>query len=214
MREKSFTFVKILYKIVVMEKLKQFLSSIIYINEKDWEYIQDVSTISSHKKGENLNFLTNHPRKIAFIISGIVRSFIIEENGKDFTWNFHYFTENSLVNNLFVVDYQSLLKDEDSSLHFEVLQNCKIIIIEYAILQQLYKTETKWQEYGRKVTEEAYIIARTRAMILLSKSALERLKILKKEFPDIFTQVPDYHIATYLGISPQTLSRLKKEHDI
>ena len=192
-----------------MEKLKHFMQKIIDITDGEWRYIQSVITIKSFSKGENLNFLTKKPRQIAFILSGIVRSYIIEEDGKDYTWNFHIYDDNASVNNLFVVDYLSLLTDTDSMLHFDVLENCEIIFLDYAILTKSYTTHEKWQTYGRTVTEDAYIISRKRATSLLTKSAKERLQILEKEYPSIFEKVPNYYIASYLGITPQSLSRLQ-----
>ena len=192
-----------------MERLKHFMQKIIEISDEEWEYIQEVSTVKSFLKGANLNFLTQEPRKIAFILSGIVRSYVIEEDGKDYTWNFHMYSKDSPVNSLFVVDYLSLLTDTESILHFDVLKECQIIFLDYSLLRQLYTTNKKWQAYGRIVTEEAYIISRKRAITLLSKSAKERLRILEEEFPSIFDKVPNYHIASYLGMTAQTLSRLK-----
>jgi len=192
-----------------MEKLKNFMKEIIDINDEEWEYIKNVSTVKSFAKGENLNFLTQTPRKIAFIFSGIVRSYIIEEDGKDYTWGFHIYKKSAPVNTLFVVDYLSLLTDTDSILHFDVLEECQIVFLDYSLLVELYSQNLKWQHYSRTITEEAYVLTRKRALILLSKSAKERLEILKKEFPSIFQKVPNYYIASYLGITPQSLSRLQ-----
>ncbi len=194
-----------------MEKLRHFMQKIIDITDEEWSYIQSVSTIKSFSKGENLNFLTEKPRQIAFILSGIVRSYLIEEDGKDYTWNFHIYSENASVNNLFVVDYLSLLTDTDSMLHFDVLEDCEIIFLDYTILTNSYIHNEKWQTYGRTVTEDAYIISRKRTATLLTKSAKERLQILEKEYPTIFDKVPNYYIASYLGITPQSLSRLQHE---
>jgi len=185
------------------------MQTIIEISDEEWRYIQSVSTVKTFSKGENLNFLTQTPRKIAFILSGIVRSYVIEEDGKDYTWNFHIYSKNSPINSLFVVDYLSLLTDTESILHFDVLKECQIIFLDYSLLTQLYTTSKKWQSYGRIVTEEAYVISRKRTHTLLSKSAKERLQILEDEFPSIFNKVPHYHIASYLGMTAQTLSRLK-----
>ncbi|MCH9812865.1 MAG: Crp/Fnr family transcriptional regulator [Epsilonproteobacteria bacterium] len=187
------------------------MQKIIDITDEEWSYIQSVSTIKSFSKGENLNFLTEKPRQIAFILSGIVRSYLIEEDGKDYTWNFHIYSENASVNNLFVVDYLSLLTDTDSMLHFDVLEDCEIIFLDYTILTNSYIHNEKWQTYGRTVTEDAYIISRKRTATLLTKSAKERLQILEKEYPTIFDKVPNYYIASYLGITPQSLSRLQHE---
>ncbi len=198
----------------VMEKLKTFVSSLVDLTESEWDFLRQAATVSTLKRGENLSFLTHKPRQMGFMFSGVVRSFVIEEDGKDYTWNFHFYSKGGHVNNLFVGDYASLLTDTDSILQFEVLQDCEIVFLPYSALTTLYHDSEKWERYGRKTTEQAYIIARERALTLLTKSAGQRLALLQRDFPSLFEKVPNYHIASFLGITPQTLSRLQREANI
>ena len=197
-----------------MEKLKTFISSIVKLTDNEWDFLRQAATISTFARGENLDFLAHKPRQMGFMFSGVVRSLMIEEDGKDYTWNFHFYSPDGHVNNLFVGDYASMLTDRDSMLQFEVLQDCEIVFLPYSALTTLYSNSEKWQRYGRKITEQAYVIARDRAMTLLSKSAGQRLALLQRDFPDLFEKVPNYHIASFLGITPQTLSRLQREAGI
>ena len=191
-----------------MDKLRDFIETIIELDNDEWEELSRQCICTIHSKGESLNYLTDR-RQIAFIFSGVVRSYIVEENGKDYTWNFHYNGNDARVNNLFVVDYMSLLTEKEAVLNFDVLENCEVVSMPYKLLISLSEQYEKWQKYCRVVTEEAYLITRERTLTLLCKSASERLSILKEDFPDIFEKVPDYYIASYLGIAPQTLSRLQ-----
>jgi len=193
-----------------MDKLRHFLETIIELDDDEWLGISKQCTCTTHSKGESLNYLTD-TRKIAFIFSGVVRSYVVEVDGKDYTWNFHYSGNDAKINNLFVVDYMSLLTGEKAVLNFDVLEECEVVSLPYEVLLSLSAQYEKWQRYCRIVTEEAYLITRERTLTLLCKSASQRLNILKDNFPDIFEKIPDYYIASYLGIAPQTLSRLQNK---
>jgi CRP-like cAMP-binding protein len=145
------------------------------------------------------------------INSGIARSYIIKEDGKDFTWHFHFSNENSAnLKNFFIVDYASFTHQEPSKMNFEALEDCEVIIIDYQVLEKLYNSDIKWQFLGRIIAQEAYYLTHHRTISLLTLTSQERLDDLVNEYPNIFEQVPHYHIASFLGISPQHLSRLRK----
>jgi len=78
-------------------------------------------------------------------------------------------------------------------------------------LFRLYASDDKWQMFARKIAEDAYCATRDRTLTLLTKNAKERLEILENYFPDIFTRVSQQHIASYLGITRQSLNRLRRD---
>ena len=144
------------------------------------------------------------------IKSGVARSYIIKEDGKDFTWHFHFSNEHTTnLKNIFIVDYASFTHQEPSKMNFEALEDCEVLIIEYDSLEKLYNAEMKWQYLGRMIAQDAYYLTHHRTISLLTLSAKERLDSLIEEYPNIFGLVPHYHIASFLGIAPQHLSRLR-----
>jgi CRP-like cAMP-binding protein len=197
-----------------MHKLKNYINSFIALSEEDWMQMVKFFKPYSYKKGEFIYGSSDIPTEVNFIVKGVVRSFKMEEDGKDFTWAFYYLNdevlEHRMISDVCVVDYASFLRNESAELAFEVMENCTLMTITKKDLFELYSSDDKWQMFARKIAEDAYCATRDRTLTLLTKNAKERLKILESYFPDIFKRVSQQHIASYLGITRQSLNRLRR----
>ncbi len=194
-----------------MRKLKDFIGKYIELTDEDLKQFSQHVKIKKYKKNEIIHHIGDVFKNIMFINSGIARSYIIKEDGKDFTWYIHFSNDNSAnLKNFFIVDYASFTHQEPSKMNFEALQDCEVFIIEYEVLEKLYNSDIKWQFLGRIIAQEAYHLTHHRTISLLTLTAKERLDNLIEEYPNIFEKVPHYHIASFLGIAPQSLSRLRK----
>ena len=198
-----------------MYKLKNYINSFIALNEEDWMEMMMLFKSYSYKKGEFIYGSSDIPAEVNFIVKGVVRSFKMEEDGKDFTWAFYYLNdevmEHRMISDVCVVDYASFLRNESAELAFEVMEDCTVMTITKKDLFELYASDDKWQIFARKIAEDAYCATRDRTLTLLAKSAKERLEILEVYFPDIFKRVSQQHISSYLGITRQSLNRLRKD---
>ena len=99
----------------------------------------------------------------------------------------------------------------NDNLSFEVLEDCQLLSIQYDELQELYHQYKNGERFGRLMAEEAYCAAHSIVMDRLTKTAAVRYKEFIENTPFLLDKVPQYHIATLLGITPQSLSRIKKE---
>ena len=198
-----------------MEKLKRYINSFIPLKEDDWREMMMLFKAYSYKKGEFIYGSSDVPAEVNFIVKGVVRSFKMEEDGKDFTWAFYYLNdevmEHRMIADVCVVDYASFLRNESAELAFEVMEDCTVMTITKKDLFELYESDDKWQMFARKIAEDAYCATRDRTLTLLTKNAKERLEILEAYFPDIFRRVSQQHIASYLGITRQSLNRLRRD---
>lgn len=194
-----------------MIEYRKFISSVIEVNDEEWESIQDIFKKAKYKKGELLSKEGDIFKQIFFITKGIIRSYFIDYKGRDFTWHIHYSGAEANMKNLFVVDYASLTKQEPSKLFFEVIEDAELISISNKSLLQLYASSNKWQKLGKIMADTAYYITHHRTLSLLTESAELRYERLVKEDPHILQIVPQYYIASYLGITPQSLSRIRTE---
>jgi CRP-like cAMP-binding protein len=114
------------------------------------------------------------------------------------------------MTNLFVVEYDSFLHQKPSSIHIEVLEDCEMVSVSYEDVQFLYSKLKKGERFGRLMAQEAYSILHQMIIDRQTKSAKDRFDEFVSKTPHLLDKVPQYHIATYLGITPQHLSRLKK----
>jgi len=166
--------------------------------------------IRRYKKGEEIFFENDIWSEIMYINSGIVRSYIINAQGKDFTRQFYFNSDESSVANLFVLDLTSLTTQMPSKRGFTVLEDCETIVFSRESLYALYDNHKTWERIGRKMAEFAYIDMDRFYCDLLTKTPKERYEDLQHSMSDLLCKVPQYHIASYLGVTPVTLSRIRK----
>jgi CRP-like cAMP-binding protein len=146
-----------------------------------------------------------------FINSGLVRSFTLDEDGKDYTWGIHFNDENAKMYHLFVIDYESFIKQTPSALSYEVLEDCELVSMKYKNVQFLYGYFKKGEHFGRIMAECAYKRVHSVLLERIRLSEKQTLENFMKTTPFLMDKISQYHIASYLGMRAQTLSKLKKE---
>jgi len=94
---------------------------------------------------------------------------------------------------------------------FEILEDAEFEVITIDDLDAIFDMDMKWQHFGRMMIHDTwYASTYKRVISLMSETAQERYDRLLDEYPTIFKKVKSYHVASYLGIAPQTLSKLRK----
>jgi len=192
------------------KQLQSYLSSMSQLSEDDWQLLRDELTVINFDK--NANFLSHADlcNEIMFLTNGVARSYVIDSNGRDYTCNFHFNDPASSIKNVFVTDYASIIRNEESKLYFESLTEVEVILIPVSKVKKLYESNAHWGRIGRIIAEEAYYITQQRTLSLLTMTATERYEQLINHMPSIVSLIPELYVASYLGITPQSLSRIKK----
>jgi len=194
-------------------KYKYFIAKYVKLNDIDWKLIQSKLKIKKFKKNEIIHHSGDISSATMFVNSGLARSYILDENGKDNTWSIHFNDNNATTVNLFIGDYESFINQTPSQFTIEVLEDCEVVSLDYDDVQFLYDNTKIGNKFGRLIAQEAYTYLHHSIIIRQTKPAKERFDIFMQNTPYLLDKVPQYHIATFLGITPQHLSRLKKEYD-
>jgi len=192
------------------KQLQSYLFSISQLSDDDWQLLSNKLTIVSFDKNVNFHSHGNLCNEIMFLTSGVARSYVIDCNGRDYTCNFHFNDPASSIKNVFVTDYASIIRNEESKLYFESLTEIEVILIPVSQVKKLYEGNANWGRIGRIIAEEAYYITQQRTLSLLTMTATERYEQLINHIPSTISLIPELYIASYLGITPQSLSRIKK----
>jgi CRP-like cAMP-binding protein len=161
------------------------------------------STPRSIAKGTIITDYSKIEKHIYFINSGIFQMTIqhdLEEKIIDF-----YFADS------FVCAYTSFIRQTPSDVRITALTDCMVETIYYDEVQAAYKESLLANKLGRVLTEQIYMIKSSREKDFLIKSAEERYAELIARRPDIIKLIPGYKIAQYLGIKPESLSRIRKD---
>ncbi|MCE7040829.1 Crp/Fnr family transcriptional regulator [Dyadobacter sp. CY312] len=156
----------------------------------------------TYKKGEFYNEYKNVCKHLGFILNGVFRTYYTDSEEEK---NVFFFSQNQIV-----VSYKSFVTQTPCNYYTESMTEATILYIHYDHLQKLYRQSQQWEKFGRLVAETAFDIAMTRAEHFLFLTPEQRYLDLLEKHPDIFNNVPLYHIASYLGIQGPSLSRIRK----
>ena len=195
-----------------MKYFRKMIEHFITVNDDEWDYICAKLKKTEVDKGTIIHHSGEIFSEIWFVKSGVARSYFIDIDGKELTWQLYFRgkTKNGL--NHFLDDSVSYYENTGSMLYFEALEDSVFYSISLAELDEFISTSKKWEHLTRIWLHDTYFSATYKRVIsLMSETAKERYKRLIDECPQIENKVKSYHIASYLGIAPQTLSKIKNE---
>jgi CRP/FNR family transcriptional regulator, anaerobic regulatory protein len=139
--------------------------------------------------------------KLYLIEKGSFRSFFIKD-GNDIT-DFFFF-ENS-----FATDFASFYGNKPSLLNLVCQEEVEVLEVKKSDLLAFYQTNIKFNEIGRITAEYAFLLIEERLRLLHTESLEVKYNWMIANFPFVFQRVPQYHIASFLGVKPQSLSRIR-----
>ena len=187
-----------------MQQIKAYLDQIATISNSDWDFFNSKlqrRVIQKKAVFLKLNEIENH---ISFIESGVVRLFIPKQNPeKEITFGFSF-------KNQFISAYDSFLTQKPSAYQLQALTETTILSITYTDLQEVYKATQIGNLIGRLTAERLFLIKSKREQNLLNLTAEELYIKLFKELPELLKEIPLKYISSYIGVTAQALSRIRK----
>lgn len=186
-----------------MDNFKLFLDTFFPIQQKTWDVMMPFFSIRELKKGDFFSREGQIAKELAFLNSGVVRAFYTSQTGKEYTKRF--FTSPSIIGS-----YSSLITETPSLYSQQALTTCNIFVANYKQVLELYDAHLDLERLARKFAENSFVFNEIKELEVVLLDATERYFRFKKEYPDLEEIIPQYHIASYLGISPTQLSRIRK----
>ncbi len=183
---------------------KYFLRQITPISDKEFDETVIFFQEQTLRKGDFFVKQGKICRQIAFINKGVLRTFYLNNKAEETTSCFC--TENSLT-----TSYKSYILQQPSTLSIQALEDTELLVIDYENLERLYSTSMVWQNIGRAFAQREYIVMEQYASVLNNETAKEKYLRLLKEQPTVLQKANIEDIASYLGITRRTLSRIRQE---
>ncbi|MBO0937118.1 Crp/Fnr family transcriptional regulator [Fibrella sp. HMF5335] len=184
------------------DRLLQQLNTIASLTETEEQAFVAITTTRRLRKKEWLMRQGDICRMVTFIYSGSLRLFHTVD-GEEKTIQF--FFENALY-----TDYLSFLTGQPTLENVQALEDCALVQFSRTDLEQLYQQHPVFERIGRISAERAFLSLSARNTLLTNQSPEVRYQQLIRARPDLFQRVPQYHIASFLGIKPESLSRIRK----
>ncbi|HEX8576259.1 MAG TPA: Crp/Fnr family transcriptional regulator [Flavobacterium sp.] len=187
-----------------MKELKLYLDRILPLSHDEWQSFSSLFSEATLEKGEYFSIEERTETKMGFLLKGVVRAFYRNQNGIEY--NKTFFTDNE-----FFGPYAALVTHQINHINIQALTDCTILTASYSKITDLFSSYRKVETLARLIAEQFYIEKEKREIELVLLQANERYTLFKKEYPTIENLIPQYHIASYLGITPTQLSRIRSK---
>ncbi|OJJ23987.1 Crp/Fnr family transcriptional regulator [marine bacterium AO1-C] len=184
--------------------LQQYFNAISLLNQDTWDTIFPLFKPTTLKAEEYFAEQNAIAKEIAFLESGCVRAFFTNAEGKEY--NKQFFVGPSLIG-----AYTSLLQDTPNRIPQQALTDCKIWVVNYQALEQNYAKFHDLERLARKIAEYYFLEKERKELEMALQDATQRYFNFRQQFPTLEQLIPQYHIASYLGISATQLSRIRRK---
>lgn len=184
--------------------LKTFFNKLTPISPESWSKFSALFTPQFLKKGEYYITEGEIAKEIGFLENGVMRAFYRTNDAVEY--NKHFF-----LNPCFIGGYSSLITKIPNQINQEALTDCRILTAPYYEVQALYANHPDIERAARILAELLFAQKEQKELEIVLLDADKRYEIFQRDFPQLEQLIPQYHIASYLGITPTQLSRIRKK---
>ncbi len=188
--------------VAIMEQIRKYFEQTFKLTDQDWVTFSSKLTRIEVSKRQLLLKAGQTENYLSFVEKGIIRLYISTDD-RDLTFAFGF-------DNGFMSAYDSFLTRQPSIYNVETLTPTLLWRLRYDDLQTIYKETEIGNNIGRKASEDLFLKKSKRELSLLNDTAEQRYLKLFSEQPKLIQQIPLKYIASYIGITPQALSRIRK----
>lgn len=186
------------------DALLQYMASYIQLDPEEEETLLTKIKFRPYLKNQFLVQAGDISKYTYFILKGCVKAFHLDENGQQHIRDF-------AIENWWTGDLGSFLSQEPGQYYVQCIEDCQIAQISYDDMEVLYGLVPKMERLFRIIIQKAYVVSQKRITQYQSLTAIEKYRRFKNEYPKFVERIPQYLIASYLGITPEFLSSIRKQ---
>ncbi|TNJ65492.1 Crp/Fnr family transcriptional regulator [Paenibacillus hemerocallicola] len=168
---------------------------------EEWDVFVERTQLKRISQGTHLVRAGDGVKHAYFCSVGLFRLYYALDDGKEYNKSFSRAPD-------FVTSYGAMIRGTPSYFSIQALEDSAVIEVPYALLRELTDRSHSWERFVRHSVEQLYLKKEERERQLLYLDAEERLRLFRDKYPGLENRIPQYHIASYLGISPVSLSRI------
>ena len=189
-----------------MEKLINYLLQFGNLNKQQIDYINDKIVFKEIKKGDYYQEAGKTPREIIFLTEGIMRVCYYNNQGDEVTK--YFFDENN-----FIADINSYNQEIPATEYIQAITDCKYLSFSKETMKDISMTIIEWDHIIAKITAKAFAEKINKISPMMNEDATERYLSFFEKFPTLVNRIPLSYLASYLGITQSSLSRIRKNID-
>jgi CRP-like cAMP-binding protein len=187
-----------------MKPLIKMIADIQPLNETEKDAFLGKLTAKTYKKNDFFVTAGGRSHQLAYMVTGYMRTYHLNDKGEEITSEFS-------SPNTFTGSYYSFYTQQPSFEFIQTITDCEVLLLSYETLQELYKTSFAVNVLGRKMLERSCIRRELRLKKMITLPASDRYEWFREEFAEINQIAQLQHIASFLGIKPETLSRIRRK---
>lgn len=184
--------------------LKQIIRSTADVPEDLVDKLIVMGNLVHYQKGKHLIMAGEIPDTIGFNLDGIFRFYYTDEEGNESTKSFS-------IKGKPVISYSALVQRRPSYFSIEALSDVSVLQFPFDLWKEVMDSDLRWCPFTFKLVEAVYIMKEMRERSLLLENATTRYLNFRKDYPDLEGHIKLYHIASFLGMTPETLSRVRNK---
>lgn len=186
----------------MFEQLKESIEQHVSLSDEEWELCKNSFRPKRMLKRQFLLQEGNVCRELAFVEKGALYSYSVDSKGNQHVLRFAF-------GGWWIADLQSFFTNNPSTLNIELLEDSKLLVLDRKNHEQLLQEISGYERYHRVILQNAYVALQQRLENGLGLTAEEKYARLIKQNPEFMNRVPLNLVASYLGMSPETLSRVR-----
>lgn len=187
---------------IMFDRLREHVSTIIPLTDEEFPLCTSLMIPRRLRKGAYLLQEGDVSKYLCFVTRGCLRSYTIDKKGEEHIVQF-------ALEGWWITDLYSFLTGKPGSYFIDALEESDLLMIDAASYENLCTTVPKFERYFRKLLQNNYIAIHRRVLNSISKSAQEQYSQLIQDYPAIAQRVAQRHLASYLGVTPEGLSRIR-----
>ncbi len=189
---------------MLAQPLLDYINKFVSLTEKEQNFIASKVVYRKYLKGQYIVQEGDVCKYQGFIVSGCTKTFYVDDNGQEHIIIF-------AIENWWTADIGSYITQTSADYNVQCIENTEMIQIPFDVREELFEEVPKLERFFRMIIEKGFIASQKRIVRNFSLSAKERYLIFKQSYPKIEKRIPQYMLASYLGITKEFLSKIKSK---
>ena len=185
------------------QNINEHVSKLIDLSDKEMEEFQSVLSPTEVLKKQFLIQPGDRVGSEYYVVKGCLKAYFLDAVGEKHIIQF-------AIEDWWISDFEAFFGNQPAKLYVEAIEDSLLLGIQAEVLETLYRRIPKFERFFRIKTARAFVALRRRILSSLEKNATERYVDFCSNYPGIVDRVTNYHIANYLGIKPESLSRIRR----
>ncbi|MGC1204530.1 MAG: Crp/Fnr family transcriptional regulator [Flavobacteriaceae bacterium] len=188
----------------MIDPLFNYINNYVSLTDEEIAYLQSKISVRTYLKGQYVVQQGDVCKYECFVLSGCTKTFYVDKEGQEHILMFS-------IEDWWTSDMGSFITQTPADFNVQCLENTELVMFSHDIIEDLYSEIPKLERFFRQIIEKAFVASQKRIVRSFSLSAKEQYVYFKQQYPEIEQRIPQYMIASYLGITKEFLSKIKSQ---